>query len=300
MSHIVFATCEPRKETWDDDLLASDLVVEAGHEVEYVAWDDRDMDWSKPDLIINRSTWDYTWRLDEYLAWVQSIEPGKLRNRAEVIKWNVDKRYLADLDAAGLPVPPTMLVGPGDRLPDLHGEFVVKPVVGGGARDTGRFSDDSLEEGGNLIQRIIDSDRIAMIQPYIDEIETHGETAVLAFNGRIAYALRKKAFLDPDEVAPEGEDGIAEAMFDEELVQLTEAAPVELDLAAKTLTWLGGRFGAMPLFARIDMVQTRSGPPVLMEVELVEPSLYLSQTIALEKTGASAFADAIIEDVAST
>ena len=297
MSRVVFVTCEPRKESWDDDIPAADLVAVAGNDVEFIPWDDPDCDWSSWDLIINRSTWDYTDRLEEYLAWVDSVDPAKLRNSPAVIRWNVDKRYLADLDAAGLPVPPTMLVGPGDRLPELHGEFVVKPVVGGGARDTGRFSDDSIEESGVLINSIIDSGRIAMIQPYIDEIETHGETAVMAFNGRIAYSLNKKAFLGPDEAAPVGEDGIAVAMFDEELVTLSQAAPAELELAARTLTWLGGRFGAMPLFARIDMVQTRNGPPVLMEVELTEPSLYLSQTESLQETGTRAFAAAIIEQL---
>ena len=297
MSRVAFVTCEPRKESWDDDVPASDLVAVAGHDVEFIPWDDPDCDWDSWDLIINRSTWDYTDRLEEYLAWVDSVDPAKLRNSPAVIRWNVDKRYLADLDAAGLPVPPTMLVGPGDRLPELHGEFVVKPVVGGGARDTGRFSDDSIEESGVLINSIIDSGGIAMIQPYIDEIETHGETAVMAFNGRIAYALKKKAFLEPDEAAPVGDDGIAVAMFDEELVTLTQASPSEMELAARTLTWLGGRFGAMPLFARIDMVQTRNGPPVLMEVELTEPSLYLSQTESLATTGTQAFAAAILQQL---
>ena len=297
MSRIAFVTCEPRKESWDDDVPAVDLVRQAGHEGEFIAWDDPDCDWRSWDLVINRSTWDYTDRLDEYLAWTKSIEPGKLRNPAEVIHWNTDKRYLADLDAAGLPVPPTMLVAPGDRLPDLHGEFVVKPTVGGSAQNTGRFSDDSLDEAAGLISALIDSGETAMIQPYLDEIETHGETAIMAFNGRIGYSVRKKAFLAANEVAPLDDEGVAVAMSDEGLVTPSQATPAELDLAARTLAWLGGRFGVLPLFARIDMVQTRSGPPVLMEVELTEPSLYLSQTQSLEVTGAEAFADAILEDL---
>ena len=99
MSRVVFVTCEPRKESWEDDVPAADLVAVAGNDVEFIPWDDPDCDWSSWDLIINRSTWDYTDRLEEYLAWVDSVDPAKLRNAPAVIRWNVDKRYLADLDA---------------------------------------------------------------------------------------------------------------------------------------------------------------------------------------------------------
>jgi glutathione synthase/RimK-type ligase-like ATP-grasp enzyme len=174
---------------------------------------------------------------------------------------------------------------------------VIKPVTGAGARDTGRFGNDSSAAALELLERLGERDEIAMMQPYLPEIELNGETAIVLFGGRVAYALSKRAFLPPGEVAPADETGVAAAMREEDLVRISEAHPAELELAEKTIAWIAARFGQMPLFARVDMVLTGSGQPVLMEVELIEPCLYLKQAATLETPGAEAFAAAVIAEL---
>ena len=297
MTRIAFATCFPRQVMWEDDLPAAELLDEAGITVEFVAWDDPDTDWAGFDRVIVRSAWDYSSRLGDFLSWTDQVGPDRLRNSPEIIRWNSDKRYLAELDGGGLPVPPTLLVAPGGRVPELSGEFVIKPVTGAGARDTGRFGNDSAVAALELLKELGERDEVAMVQPYLPEIEINGETAVVLFGGRVAYALRKRAFLPPGSVAPTDENGVAEAMGDEDLVSITDARQTEVDLAEKTVAWIAARFGQMPLFARVDMVLTGSGLPVLIEVELIEPCLYLGQAAALETPGAEAFAAAVIAEL---
>jgi hypothetical protein len=136
-----------------------------------------------------------------------------------------------------------------------------------------------------------------MVQPYFHEIELNGETSIVLFGGRFAYALNKRAFLPPGEVAPADETGVAAAMREEDLVRLADARPAEVELAEKTVAWVAARFGRMPLFARVDMVLTGSGQPVLMELEMIEPCLYFGLAADLETSGAEAFAAAVIAEL---
>jgi glutathione synthase/RimK-type ligase-like ATP-grasp enzyme len=270
------------------------LLGARGTAVEFIAWDDPAADWESFDLVVVRSTWDYTDRLDEFLAWADSIGPQRLRNVPEMLRWNTDKRYLAELDGAGLPVPPTALVAPGGPAPPFGGKVVIKPVSGAGARDTGVFDEQSADQGVALLEKLGAQDEIAMIQPYIPWIDGRGETAVLFFGGRFSYALKKKAFLPESGVAPvRPGTTVAESMFDEDLMSLTEASEAEVELGAKTVAWLARRFGSMPLYARIDMVSSPDGEAILMEVEVTEPCLYLELAEELETTGAELFSAAV-------
>jgi glutathione synthase/RimK-type ligase-like ATP-grasp enzyme len=291
---VAYATCEPRLEQWHDDLLSAELLAGRGTEVEFIAWDDPTADWETFDLVVIRSTWDYAGRVEEFLVWADSLGPERLRNVPALLRWNTDKRYLAELDGAGLPVPPTALVAPGGPAPPFSGKVVIKPVAGAGARDTGVFDDGNAGEGLALLEKLGTQDEIAMIQPYIPWIEERGETAAIFFGGRFAYALKKKAFLPESGVAPlRPGTTVAEGMFDEDLMSLAEASEAEVELGAKTVAWLARRFGSMPLYARIDMVSSPEGEPILMEVEATEPCLYLELAKGLEITGAELFAAAV-------
>jgi hypothetical protein len=282
---------------WDDDLPAAEVLAEAGIEVDFQAWDDPEVRWNQYGRVVVRSAWDYGERLEEFLAWADAVGDERLRNLPATIRWNSDKRYLAELAGAGLPVPPTLLVAPGGPVPEIEFEVVVKPVTGAGARDTGRFTPDAAAAAMELFERLGRQDEIAMVQPYYAEIEEAGETAIVMLGGSPAYALRKRAFLPEDAVAPPDDTGVAAAMGDPDLVSLTEAQPQEIALAEKTMIWVGARFSRMPLQARVDMLRTRSGEPVLMEVELIEPCLYASLATGLEMPGAEAFAAAVIADL---
>ena len=297
MSRIALATCEPRQPMWQDDLAAAEVLESAGLEVGFVAWDDPDADWTAFERVILRSTWDYASRPGEFLAWVDSVGADRLRNTPEMIRWNCDKRYLAELDGAGFPVPPTLLVAPGGRIPDLDGEFVIKPLVGAGARDTGRFGPEATAGALALLNRLAERDEIAMVQPFVEQIESDGETSVVVIGGQVAWAVNRGSFLAPDSVVPDDPEGVAAAERDEQLVGLVEPAPEEAELAHRAVGWLSSRFGVTPLFARVDMVGSAPGGPVLIEVELIEPSLYLGWAAGLEFPGAEVFAAAVIADL---
>lgn len=294
MSRIAYATCQPRQEGWEDDRFSADLLTGRGIGVDFVPWDDPDVRWEGYELVVIRSTWDYTERLDEFVAWTERVGPERLRNVPALIRWNTDKRYLAELDSGGLPVPPTALVAPGGPAPEFGGRVVIKPVSGAGARDTGVFDEDNREAAEDLLRKLGRQDEIAMVQPYIPWIDERGETAAVFFGGRFAYALNKRAFLPRVGVAPvKPGTTVAAGMFEADLMTLADATESEVALGAKTVAWMARRFGTMPLYARIDMVSSPEGEPVLMEVEATEPSLYLELAEGLEVPGAELFAAAV-------
>jgi hypothetical protein len=261
----------------DNRLLGAELARQ-GAEATEIAWDDPGAEWHAHDLVVIRSTWDYAARRDEFVAWAERVG-DRLHNPPEVIRWNTDKRYLADLDATGFPVVETHYVEPGDEAPPLEGEVVVKPTVSAGGRDTGRFAPDAHGLARDLIAELGGAGRTVMVQPYLGSVDAEGETAIVLIDGEVSHTLRKRAVLAPDEVAPTRDDelGAAEAMYDPTLVTADGARPDEVELAHEIVTDLRRRFGATPLIARVDLLRGPDGHPVLLELEAVEPNLYLEQ-----------------------
>lgn len=259
-----------------DDLALRKALVAGGMEVDSQPWD-ADIDWSGFDLVVVRSTWDYASRRAEFLDWAESVGE-RLLNPPVVLRWNSDKRYLTDLTDAGIPVVETTLLEPGEEWsPDGAGQVVIKPSVSAGGRDTGRFERDRSGDALTLIESIHASGRTAMVQPFIPSVDTDGETALVFIDGTLGHLLQKKAVLRPNEVAPVRADGIgaAEAMYDPELVLAGTAEADEVTLAERILAHVEERFEAALLYGRVDMLRDEQGKPVLLELELIEPNLYL-------------------------
>lgn len=274
--NVVIASFTGPTTGFDDDVALLEALRARGVEASVVAWD-ADHDWEACDAVVIRSTWDYTARREEYLAWTERVG-NRLHNAPALVRWNSDKRYLADLGVAGFPVVGTVYVAPGDELPHLQGEVVVKPTVSAGGVDTGRFSPSTHDDARALVARIQASGRTAMVQPFEASVDSRGETAVVLLDGAVSHVLRKRAVLAPDEVAPVRSDGgltAAEAMHDESLVGPGEATDAELDLATAIVADVTERFGYRPLYARVDLLSRADGSPVLLELEAVEPYLYL-------------------------
>lgn len=262
----------------DDGLLMAALTG-LGVDVERAPWDDRETDWAAYDAVVIRSTWDYAHRRPEFVEWADAVG-GRLHNTAALIRWNSDKRYLGDLAEAGFPAVETLYVGPTDAPPPLEGELVVKPTVSAGGRDTGRFSPAAHGQARDLIAAIQAGGRTAMVQPFEPTVDTAGETAVVCLDGRPSHVLHKRAVLRPDEVAPLRDDplGAAEVMYHPELVTGGEASERELDLTRRILDHVTERFAYVPLYARVDMLTRENGEPLLLELEAVEPNLYLDRS----------------------
>ncbi|MFJ5307563.1 RimK family alpha-L-glutamate ligase [Streptomyces sp. NPDC088350] len=270
MPRIALATYDPGPvPSKDRDLpVLVEALRAAGAEAVAVPWDDAGTDWGAYDLVVIRSTWDYTWRAAEFVAWAERTgRVTRLANPVQVVRWNTDKRYLGELAAAGVPVVPTRYLAAGDPvdLPDDH-EYVVKPTSGAGARFAARYLPDERETAVRQLERMYAEGLTAMVQPYLTNVDVSGERALLFFGGRFVHASRKGAVLargtayDDDKVShPDLEPWTA-----------TEA---ELSVAERALA-------AVPdapelLYARVDLVDGPDGKPCVMELELVEPNLFL-------------------------
>lgn len=273
---VAFATCADLPLGFEDDHEAARLL-----EATYEVWNDPHVDWRRYDRVVVRSTWDYTLRVGEFVDWARRVGTDRLRNPPALLEWNSDKTYLADLAGAGLPVVPTTFVLPGDGPPLLAGEVVVKPTVSAGGRDTGRFGPGHHDEALALVDAITASGRTAMVQPYLTAVDDAGETAIVLVGGTVSHVLHKKAVLRPDEVAPvdpsRGDFAPAEVMFDDDLVTAGHADEAQLALADEVAFELHRRFGPS-LYLRVDLVPGPDGAPVVMEIEAVEPCLYLDTT----------------------
>jgi hypothetical protein len=275
---VLVASFEGRHETVTDDPLLLGLLQQRGVVAQAQAWTDDAVAWDDADLVWVRTVWDYTFRPQQWQAWL-AARRTYVENPPGLVAWNSDKRYLADLAAAGLPTVPTAYVAPGEPLPVLRGEVVVKPTVSAGGRDTGRFGPAAHEAARGLVAHIGRSGRTAMVQPFLPSVDAHGETAVVLVDGEVSHTLHKRAVLAPDEVAPLRDDplGAAEAMYDPQLVRAGRAAADELALAHAVLGHVREIVGTTPLQMRVDMVRAADGTPVVLELEAVEPHLYLDQ-----------------------
>nr|WP_200308035.1 hypothetical protein [Streptomyces adelaidensis] len=267
---IAVATYDPRPDTSAD----RDLPVlvralgEAGADAAAVHWDDPAADWAGYDLVVIRSTWDYSWRAAEFVAWAEKTGGAtRLANPAEVVRWNTDKRYLGDLARAGVPVVPTAYLAPGDplELPAAH-EYVVKPTSGAGARFAARYTPDQRETAVRHIERMHAEGLTAMVQPFVRSIDTAGERALQFFGGRLLHASRKGAVLAP---------GTAYDAKKTAHPNLTPWTPTEAELAVAERALAAVPGAPELLYARVDLVTGEDGQPCVMELELVEPNLFL-------------------------
>jgi hypothetical protein len=265
---IAFATSWHLQGGWDDDHEAARLTG-----AEFVVWDDPAVDWEAYDRVVIRSAWDYSHRLEEFLAWCAAVGPGRLRNAPGLVAFNADKRYLGELGAR---TAPTTFVGPGDPLPELRGEVVVKPNVSAGARDTGPFGPATHADALALIERIRASGRVAIVQAYLADVDRRGETALVFVAGELSHVLGKRAVLRGEGEAPlgEGAHAPAAAMLEDDLVTAGEAETAQAEFAAAVVAEVTERFGT-PLYLRVDVAHDDEGLPVLMELEAIEPCLYL-------------------------
>jgi len=263
VARVALATCSTRPQLDGDSARLLPALAGVGVSAEPAVWDDPAVDWAAYDLVVVRSTWDYTLRREEFLAWAAGVP--RLLNPAPVLAWNTDKRYLRDLEGAGVPVVPTTYVAPGETYVPPPGEVVVKPTVSAGARDTERYAD--ARDGAALVARLHAQDRTAMVQPYVEGVDADGETAVLVFDGELSHGARKAPLLagGPD-VDPHDDE-------DRAIMSAREPSPQQVAVARAALA-------AVPqegplLYARVDLVPGPDGQPVVIELELTEPSLFL-------------------------
>lgn len=270
MPHIALATYRRGPDGPEDrDLpLLLSALDGAGARAQTVYWDDPDVDWAAFDLVVIRSTWDYTLRVAEFTAWAERCARlTRLANPAEVVRWNTDKRYLGELAAAGVPTVPTRYLAPGDPvdLPEDR-EYVIKPTSGAGSRYAARYTPDARATAVRHLERMHAEGLTAMVQPYLKAIDDTGERPLLFFGGRLVHASRKKAVLTPGtpyDARKNAHPGL----------EVWEPTEEEVAVAERALAAVPG--DPALLYARVDLADGDDGRPCVMELELVEPNLFL-------------------------
>ncbi|MDP1876940.1 MAG: hypothetical protein Q8M17_05215 [Actinomycetota bacterium] len=277
MPSVALATCRAFPNLDDEDRLAIPTLAALGITGVPAVWDDPAVDWSSFDAVVLRETWDYVEVRDAFLAWLEHVDSvSRMLNPPAVVRWNTDKRYLRVLADAGVPIVPTAFIEPGDGVdgwapPAGSRDFVVKPAVSAGSRDTVRYATEGdLGAAREHVRRLVADGRTVMVQPYLDAVDSEGETALLFLGGEFSHAIRKGPLLERD---VEGEK--VGGLFVQEQIDPREATSAQLAVATTALAAVPGGPAAL-LYARVDLIPDATGAPMLLELELAEPSLFLS------------------------
>lgn len=260
------ATCRPLPEPDPDEELLLGALADAGVAARMAAWNDPSEDWDVPVPTVIRSTWDYIHDPDLFLTWVdRAAQAASLWNPPAVIRANVHKRYLVSLAQRGIPVAPTALINRGERVElallcadNGWGDVVVKPAIGAASFGTERFSADARAAAQTHLDRLV-AVGDALVQPYLASVAGTGERSLVAIDGALSHAVRK---------SPRFSDG------DEHVSDAIPIADDERALAERVLETLPSNL----LYARVDLARDDAGRPLLMELELIEPSLFLLQS----------------------
>jgi hypothetical protein len=266
---VALATCAALPDLDPDEQLLLEPLRSLGVDAQPAIWDDPQVDWHSFDLVVIRCTWDYTPRRIDYVAWAQSVP--HILNPAAVVAWNTDKRYLRDLSSAGVPVVPTDWLQPGGTV-DLpsRGSYVLKPSVGAGSVDAGLFNMSdarAVELARAHAERLLATGQTVMVQPYMERIDQEGEAALIFFGNQFSHAITKGAMLA-------GQTELVDGLYNREVISPRAATTAEMAVARAALAAIPG--GAAGLgYARVDLVPAADGEPVVMELELTEPSLFM-------------------------
>jgi glutathione synthase/RimK-type ligase-like ATP-grasp enzyme len=269
-SRVALVTSEAWPNLYEDDLLLVAALDAIGIESRPAVWSDTSIDWLAFDALVMRTPWDYFIRLDEFRVWLDArIASGvQMMNSSEILRWNFDKEYLQDLEAAGVSVIPSIVVAQGER-PDVVAlarargwdEIVVKPTISGSAYRTHRFR---LEDAARFHDDMVATlrDRGVLIQPFLPEILSEGELSLLFFDGEFSHAVCKRP-----------KQGDYRVQFDYGGTNETVEARKEWIEGARACIEAAP---ALPVYARVDGVVVK-GRFMLMELEIFEPLMFLAR-----------------------
>jgi hypothetical protein len=283
---VALVTCADVPNPDQDTVRVIEPLKACGIAASRAVWDDPTLDWACFDLCVVRSCRDYHCRHAEFLRWLERVP--RLANPASVLAWNMHKRYLSDLAAEGVPTVPTTWLHPTERwTAPRNAEWVIKPAMSLAALDTGRYRmDDAAQRGLAVahIGRLQKTGRTVMIQRHLPSVDRDGETSLVFIDGQFSHAIRRHAVLA-------GPDMGADRRFDPPgALQVERCTPDfgQVLTARHALAAVpGGPFRL--LYARVDLVADTRGRPVVIELELIEPQLYL----AFAPSGAERLAKAI-------
>jgi glutathione synthase/RimK-type ligase-like ATP-grasp enzyme len=274
----------------DDWPLARAALGDLGIDATAVVWSDPAADWASFDLIVANGAWDNIHRVDEFLAWLDARERSGVRvvNSPATLRWNLDKRYLRELAAAGVPIVPTTWVerdgaGAPVDLALAAGEVVVKPSISGGGHRTARYEADEHDAARAHVQDLVASGRAAMIQPYQPAVDAEGERALIFLGGAYSHAITK------DPMIRRGA-GPLDDLIANQVTRPASPSPAELELGRQAVA-AAERILGPTTYARVDVVTRSDGVPAVLELELLDPVLFFVHEPAAASTFAAVLAD---------
>jgi len=293
---VAFVTTVDQDAIHDDvDLpLQKAAFADAGIELVQAPWDDASVAWNSFDVVVVRSPWNYVDRLDEFLDWLAARQGlAQFHNPVALIEWNMDKHYLADLSARGVPIVPTVFVDGIDDFPGAASsvgspEIVVKPTVSAGSRLTGRFTRDD-QAAAVLANDVLAKGFTVMVQPFASRIDTEGEIGTVLFDGVRSHSFHKAALLAECGALVGGEyrEEIMAVVAPDDVLDVAEAASAAVRAIARERGWLGPE--DQLLYGRYDVIRGDDGTPALLEAELFEPCFFLTT----DSNAASRFVEAV-------
>jgi glutathione synthase/RimK-type ligase-like ATP-grasp enzyme len=231
-------------------------------------WDDPDEQWDRYDLVVPIFSWGYVTRRAQFLSWSDQVAASsRLVNPAAVLRWNTDKTYLADLAEDGITIVPTVWVHRGSSWHPPADDYVIKPSVGSGGRDAARYRTQSVEVADGHVHRLHDEGYTVMVQPYQPTVDAAGETSIVFFGGSYSHALNKAALLRADV-------GVTDRLWEQMVITPVEPRNDQRTAAESVMRAVDHRFGPIG-YGRVDLIDGEDGTPLVLELELVEPALFL-------------------------
>ncbi len=266
--HCVYLSMDSLGDYVSDAALSVPAMEEAGWTVEQVSWRDASYDWGAADLVYICTPWDYHEHVDEFLAALERIEKSGtlLANPLDIVRWNSNKTYLKELGERGTPIVASLWFETFER--DVFSKaaahfktrrMVIKPTVGASALDTFVIDGEPDAEKLEMLEKTFD-DRAFFIQPFINSVQKNGEYSLFFFDGDYSHTILKTPKSGDFRTQEEHGSDIRQVGCDDDLYTTAEAllATVDTPLA----------------YARVDLVRDDYLQPRLMELELIEPSLY--------------------------
>lgn len=265
----------------DDWPLVHAALAEVGVEGVPVVWSDPSADWSSFDLVVANGAWDNIHHPDAFLAWVaaREREGTPTVNSPATLRWNLDKRYLRELEAAGVPIVPTSWVehdhgadGSGDAgdtevaLPE--GEVVVKPSISGGGHRTARYRPGEHEDARAHARELVAAGRTAMVQPYQVSVDELGEVGLVFLDGGYSHAIHKGPMIRRGA-------GPLDTLIGNQVVRAAEASDGQVDLGRRAVA-AAERLLGPTTYARVDVVEGADAEPAVLELELLDPVLFFA------------------------
>lgn len=259
-----------KKEVLREDELLAAALEKYNYSSVRVNWADPHYDWSSVECVIFRSTWDYFYRFEEFQKWLQRIE-GQVKtvNPLSQIKWNMDKHYLQDLAGRGVRIVPTRYVEAGEQTTlktvfaeGSYSRAIIKPAVSGTARHTYLIDSENVDTHEELFQTLIEKECM-LVQPFLKTIAERGEVSFVVFDGKFSHAVLKKA---------KAGDFRVQSDFGGTVEQY-QASKQEVEFAEYVVAVCEVR----PIYARVDVAWNDQGEMSLVELELIEPDMWLRQ-----------------------